>query len=164
MGTGLRGPVPRSKRLLPSVPWFSDQEVLADIRTIVSQASYTPQDPRELCGRILTTCYMASENSSQETRDRARELAQQIGRYSRSPGWPGPVAVTTFVFNRGVGGFSLPLGLSGFGGNLCTSCTQNPSCLVSALLSVLCPRHRLPGLRCPGSRSAHPRPSPPSGP
>ncbi|XP_042094104.1 glutamine-dependent NAD(+) synthetase isoform X8 [Ovis aries] len=54
-------------------------EVLADVRTIVNQPSYTPQDPRELCGRVLTTCYMASENSSQETCDRARELAQQIG-------------------------------------------------------------------------------------
>lgn len=60
--------------------WFSDQEVLADVRTIVNQISYTPQDPRELCGRILTTCYMASENSSRETRNRATELAQQIGR------------------------------------------------------------------------------------
>ncbi|XP_043779982.1 glutamine-dependent NAD(+) synthetase isoform X3 [Cervus elaphus] len=54
-------------------------EVLADVRTIVNQPSYTPQDPRELCGRVLTTCYMASENSSRETCDRARELAQQIG-------------------------------------------------------------------------------------
>jgi len=53
--------------------------VLADVRAIVDQLSYTPQDPRELCGRVLTTCYMASENSSQETCDRARELARQIG-------------------------------------------------------------------------------------
>ncbi|XP_023042007.2 glutamine-dependent NAD(+) synthetase isoform X4 [Piliocolobus tephrosceles] len=56
-----------------------NQEVLADVRTIVNQISYTPQDPRDLCGRILTTCYMASKNSSQETCTRARELAQQIG-------------------------------------------------------------------------------------
>ncbi|KAM7087401.1 glutamine-dependent NAD(+) synthetase-like isoform 2-T2 [Molossus nigricans] len=56
-----------------------NQEVLADVRAVVSQASYTPQDPRELCGRLLTTCYMASENSSRDTSDRARELAQQIG-------------------------------------------------------------------------------------
>ncbi|XP_045414166.1 glutamine-dependent NAD(+) synthetase isoform X3 [Lemur catta] len=56
-----------------------NQEVLADVQTIVNEISYTPEDPRDLCGRILTTCYMASENSSQETRDRARELAQQIG-------------------------------------------------------------------------------------
>ncbi|XP_057583901.1 glutamine-dependent NAD(+) synthetase isoform X4 [Hippopotamus amphibius kiboko] len=56
-----------------------NQEVLADVRTIVNQTSYTPRDPRELCGRLLTTSYMASENSSRETCDRARELAQQMG-------------------------------------------------------------------------------------
>eukprot|EP00069_Balaena_mysticetus_P010364 bmy_20601T0 len=56
-----------------------NQEVLADVRTIVNQTSYTPQDPRELCGRVLTTCYMASENSSRETCSRAGDLAQQIG-------------------------------------------------------------------------------------
>uniref|UniRef100_F1RY91 Glutamine-dependent NAD(+) synthetase n=2 Tax=Sus scrofa TaxID=9823 RepID=F1RY91_PIG len=56
-----------------------NQEVLADIRSIVHQTGYTPRDPRELCGRLLTTCYMASENSSRGTCDRARELAQQIG-------------------------------------------------------------------------------------
>lgn len=66
--------------LLLAIWWFSDQEVLADVRAIVDQLSYTPQDPRDLCGRLLTTCYMASENSSQETCDRAKELAQQIGR------------------------------------------------------------------------------------
>ncbi|KAF7459580.1 glutamine-dependent NAD(+) synthetase [Marmota monax] len=56
-----------------------NQEVLADVQAILNQNSYIPQDPRELCGRLLTTCYMASENSSQETCSRARELAQQIG-------------------------------------------------------------------------------------
>ncbi|XP_045871080.1 glutamine-dependent NAD(+) synthetase isoform X3 [Meles meles] len=56
-----------------------NQEVLADVRAIVDELSYTPQDPRDLCGRVLTTCYMASENSSRETCTRARELAQQIG-------------------------------------------------------------------------------------
>nr|XP_058924649.1 glutamine-dependent NAD(+) synthetase isoform X4 [Kogia breviceps] len=56
-----------------------NQEVLADVRTIVNQTSYTPQDPRELCGRILTTCYMASENSSRETCSRAGDLTRQIG-------------------------------------------------------------------------------------
>ncbi|KAM4848482.1 glutamine-dependent NAD(+) synthetase isoform X3 [Urocitellus parryii] len=56
-----------------------NQEVLADVQALLNQNSYIPQDPRELCGRLLTTCYMASENSSQETCSRARELAQQIG-------------------------------------------------------------------------------------
>lgn len=66
--------------------------MLADVRAIVDQLSYTPQDPRELCGRVLTTCYMASENSSQETCDRARELARQIGRWGRRPALGGAAA------------------------------------------------------------------------
>lgn len=57
-----------------------DQQVLTDVQNLVDESSYTPQDPRELCGRLLTTCYMASENSSQETHSRATELAQLIGR------------------------------------------------------------------------------------
>ncbi|XP_031244857.1 glutamine-dependent NAD(+) synthetase isoform X3 [Mastomys coucha] len=56
-----------------------NQQVLTDVQNLVDESSYTPQDPRELCGRLLTTCYMASENSSQETHSRATELAQLIG-------------------------------------------------------------------------------------
>ncbi|XP_060033251.1 glutamine-dependent NAD(+) synthetase [Erinaceus europaeus] len=56
-----------------------NQQVLADVRAIVHDSDYTPGDPQELCGRVLTTCYMASENSSRDTSNRARELAQQIG-------------------------------------------------------------------------------------
>ncbi|KAG9334529.1 hypothetical protein JZ751_007528 [Albula glossodonta] len=63
---------------LPEKKW-SDTQVLADVRQVVSDVSYTPEDPRELCGRLFTTCYMASENSSQDTCSRARQLAEQIG-------------------------------------------------------------------------------------
>lgn len=58
-----------------------NQQVLTDIQSLVDENGYTPQDPQELCGRLLTTCYMASENSSRETHSRATELAQQIGSY-----------------------------------------------------------------------------------
>ncbi|XP_038125148.1 glutamine-dependent NAD(+) synthetase [Cyprinodon tularosa] len=54
-------------------------QALKDVRHIVADEEYTPQSPKELCGRIFTTCYMASENSSQETCSRAQELAAQIG-------------------------------------------------------------------------------------
>uniref|UniRef100_A0A8B9LM27 Glutamine-dependent NAD(+) synthetase n=1 Tax=Astyanax mexicanus TaxID=7994 RepID=A0A8B9LM27_ASTMX len=54
-------------------------QVLEDVRRLVSDSSYRPEDPRELCGRLFTTCYMASENSSEDTRNRAKELAAQIG-------------------------------------------------------------------------------------
>lgn len=38
-----------------------------------------PVDPREFCGRIFHTCYMGTENSSIETRKRAKDLAEAIG-------------------------------------------------------------------------------------
>uniref|UniRef100_A0A8B9TVQ9 Glutamine-dependent NAD(+) synthetase n=1 Tax=Anas platyrhynchos TaxID=8839 RepID=A0A8B9TVQ9_ANAPL len=56
-------------------------EVLADTRKIVHDETYVPEDPREFCKRIFTTCYMASENSSQDTCNRAKLLAEQIGSY-----------------------------------------------------------------------------------
>ncbi|KAM7087399.1 glutamine-dependent NAD(+) synthetase isoform 9-T10 [Molossus nigricans] len=76
-----------------------NQEVLADVRAVVSQASYTPQDPRELCGRLLTTCYMASENSSRDTSDRARELAQQIGSHHIGLGIDPAVKAVVGIFS-----------------------------------------------------------------
>ncbi|MCI4383152.1 hypothetical protein PGIGA_G00023120 [Pangasianodon gigas] len=56
-----------------------NDQVLQDVQRVVSDASYRPKDPRELCGRLFTTCYMGSENSSEDTRNRAKELAAQIG-------------------------------------------------------------------------------------
>uniref|UniRef100_A0A672GNU8 Glutamine-dependent NAD(+) synthetase n=1 Tax=Salarias fasciatus TaxID=181472 RepID=A0A672GNU8_SALFA len=55
------------------------REVLQDVRRVVGDESYRPQHPRELCGRIFTTCYMSSENSSEDTCSRAKNLANQIG-------------------------------------------------------------------------------------
>eukprot|EP00058_Branchiostoma_floridae_P022347 XP_002607837.1 hypothetical protein BRAFLDRAFT_275067 [Branchiostoma floridae] len=56
-----------------------DAQVLTDVRRVVGDPDYVPQDPKELAGRIFVTCYMASENSSEVTRNRARLLAEQIG-------------------------------------------------------------------------------------
>ncbi|KAI5101338.1 glutamine-dependent NAD(+) synthetase, partial [Silurus meridionalis] len=56
-----------------------NDQVLEDVKRLVSDSSYRPEDPRELCGRLFTTCYMGSENSSEDTQNRAKELAAQIG-------------------------------------------------------------------------------------
>lgn len=56
-----------------------ESQVLEDVRRVVGEDTYCPQSPEELCGHMFTTCYMASENSSQDTCSRARELANQIG-------------------------------------------------------------------------------------
>lgn len=56
-----------------------DEKVLADVRKMVCDMEYTPKQPQELCNRLLFTCYMGSQNSSVETRQRAKTLASQIG-------------------------------------------------------------------------------------
>lgn len=56
-----------------------NSQVLEDVQRVVNDSSYRPDDPHELCGRLFTTCYMASENSSEDTRNRAKDLAAQIG-------------------------------------------------------------------------------------
>ncbi|XP_048402019.1 glutamine-dependent NAD(+) synthetase isoform X1 [Stegostoma tigrinum] len=58
-----------------------NQQVIEDARRIVNDPQYVPKDPREFCNRIFITCYMASENSSRDTCNRAKELAEQIGSY-----------------------------------------------------------------------------------
>ena len=66
----------------------SDTQVIADARRIAGElegSDYVPADARELCGRIMHTCYMGTENSSAETRGRAKELAGAIGRFVLSP-------------------------------------------------------------------------------
>ena len=55
--------------------------MLADVQRIVGDTSYVPTDPQELAAKLFTTCYMATENSSTDTRSRAAELAKQVGRY-----------------------------------------------------------------------------------
>lgn len=46
---------------------------------IANDNSYTPKDPRELASRIFYTAYMGTANSSAETRQRAADLAKDIG-------------------------------------------------------------------------------------
>jgi len=58
-----------------------EEGVLADVRRVTGDPGYTPTEPQELCNRLLVTCYMGSENSSEETKARARKLSQQIGSY-----------------------------------------------------------------------------------
>lgn len=62
--------------------FFLDCKVLSDVRRIVCDGEYVPVEPRELCGLLFVTCYMGSENSSQETKKRALSLAEQIGRWA----------------------------------------------------------------------------------
>lgn len=61
-----------------------DGQVIADARRIAGEpetSDYVPTDPKEFCNRIFHTCYMGTENSSPDTRKRAKDLGAAIGSY-----------------------------------------------------------------------------------
>ncbi|OWZ68719.1 NAD+ synthetase [Cryptococcus neoformans] len=71
-------------RLVVEAAAKGDEQVIADARRIANEpedSTYIPEDPREFSGRIFHTCYMGTENSSSETRERAKNLANAIGSY-----------------------------------------------------------------------------------
>ncbi|KAI9601019.1 hypothetical protein H4Q26_000816 [Puccinia striiformis f. sp. tritici PST-130] len=74
--------VAREARLAYVESFTTDQQVIDDaIRITGERPDYVPLDARELCNKIFHTCYMGTENSSPETRKRAKDLASAIGSY-----------------------------------------------------------------------------------
>lgn len=63
-----------------------ETQVIIDARRIAGEpedSDYLPLDPKEFASRIFHTCYMGTENSSAETRRRAKQLSAAIGRYDQ---------------------------------------------------------------------------------
>jgi NAD+ synthase (glutamine-hydrolysing) len=61
-----------------------DELVIRDARRICGEkedSNWIPETPQELAGRIFYTSFMGTENSSKETRQRAKDLAAVIGAY-----------------------------------------------------------------------------------
>ncbi|CAH8527868.1 unnamed protein product [Schistosoma intercalatum] len=57
-----------------------NMSVTHDLRTVLNESDkYIPDSGRQLCSRLLTTCFMSSENSSALTRSRANRLAKLLG-------------------------------------------------------------------------------------
>lgn len=71
-------------RLVTEAARKGDKQVIADARRMVGEPEdsvYIPLDPHEFCSKIFHTCYMGTENSSAETRKRAKDLSEAIGSY-----------------------------------------------------------------------------------
>ncbi|XP_035219009.1 glutamine-dependent NAD(+) synthetase-like [Stegodyphus dumicola] len=58
-----------------------DAAVLEDLRKIVGDHKYVPQNAKEICNQILVTCYMGTKQSSEKTCNLAKNLASEIGSY-----------------------------------------------------------------------------------
>ncbi|GCC21503.1 hypothetical protein chiPu_0019975, partial [Chiloscyllium punctatum] len=98
-----------------------NQQVIEDARRIVNDPQYVPKDPREFCHRIFITCYMASENSSQDTCNRAKELAEQIGRIRMVIAY---LFAQLCLWTSGKPGSSLVLGSANVDESLCGYLTK----------------------------------------
>lgn len=87
-------------RLVVDAIKHGEAQVLEDVRRIISDPEYTPSSPAELCSRLLVTCYMGSENSSNEIRQRAAKLAKQIGSHHLETNIDVAVSAFLAVFKR----------------------------------------------------------------
>ncbi|RPB03602.1 glutamine-dependent NAD(+) synthetase with GAT domain-containing protein [Choiromyces venosus 120613-1] len=61
-----------------------EEQVIKDARRVCGEpeeSTWVPRAPQELAGRIFHTCFMGTENSSADTRARAKDLADSIGAY-----------------------------------------------------------------------------------
>lgn len=63
-----------------------EMRLLEEIRRVTeAEKDYIPTDARELAGRILHTMYMKNGNmSSEETKERARKVAEEIGAWHKN--------------------------------------------------------------------------------
>lgn len=75
-------------RLVVKEAQEGNQQVIDDARRLVAGgnpnkdvSNYIPTDAREFANNIFYTCYMGTENSSSETRQRSKDLANAIGSY-----------------------------------------------------------------------------------
>ncbi|KNG90250.1 glutamine-dependent NAD(+) synthetase [Aspergillus nomiae NRRL 13137] len=61
-----------------------NEQVIKDVRRLCAEpadSTWLPTTSQEVCNRIFHTSYMGTQNSSKETRDRAKRLSTDIGSY-----------------------------------------------------------------------------------
>ncbi|XP_071496482.1 glutamine-dependent NAD(+) synthetase-like [Diadema antillarum] len=90
-------------RLVCQAVGEGEETVLADVRKLVRDTEYIPTEPRELCSRLLVTCYMGTVNSSEDTLKRAEDLADQIGSHHLSVKVDEAVKAAVNIFEEATG-------------------------------------------------------------
>jgi NAD+ synthase (glutamine-hydrolysing) len=92
-------------RLVVDAITNGNEQVLKDARTLTGKTdtNWVPETPQELANIIFHTCYMGTENSSKETRERAKDLAVAIGSYHVDLNMDILVSATTKLFQTVTG-------------------------------------------------------------
>ena len=62
------------------------EDTLSQVRRIVKKADFKPSCYEEIVNEIFVTCYLGTKNSSQQTNDRAKTLADGIRSHHLSVG------------------------------------------------------------------------------
>ncbi|VEU21451.1 DEKNAAC102707 [Brettanomyces naardenensis] len=61
-----------------------EEQVIKDARAVAgfpADSSWIPATPQEFANKMFHTCYMGTNNSSKETRSRAKQLAEKVGSF-----------------------------------------------------------------------------------
>ncbi|KAL1412074.1 glutamine-dependent NAD(+) synthetase [Vanrija albida] len=93
-------------RLVAKAAAEGNKQVIADARRMTGEpedSAYLPTDAKEFCNRIFHTCYMGTQNSSAETRKRAKDLAEAIGAYHVDLNMDTAVSAITGIFTMFTG-------------------------------------------------------------
>ncbi|SPO06045.1 related to Glutamine-dependent NAD(+) synthetase [Cephalotrichum gorgonifer] len=69
-----------AKMVLASIA-AGDSSTLNDLRHVTGMKDFSPKAPEEILSVLLTTCYTGTVNSSDETRSRAKRLAEKLGSF-----------------------------------------------------------------------------------
>lgn len=81
-----------------------NEQVINDVRRITrSSSTWMPVSSAELSNKLLHTCFMGTENSSNATRDRAKRLADNIGAYHISLNMDSLVSSVIKLFEMATG-------------------------------------------------------------
>ncbi|KAI4238242.1 MAG: hypothetical protein L6R40_005782 [Gallowayella cf. fulva] len=69
-------------RLVYAAVQHDNKQVIKDMLRLCAEqpdSNWRPSAPQELCNKLFHTCFMGTQNSSEETRSRAKKLASAIG-------------------------------------------------------------------------------------
>lgn len=80
-----------------------DKQVISDIQSLTHLSTFIPKSPQEVAQKLFYTSFMGTENSSVETRTRAKTLAEKIGSYHIDMNMDTLVAAVVKVFEVATG-------------------------------------------------------------
>jgi NAD+ synthase (glutamine-hydrolysing) len=67
------------KLLMEEIGKRKKRSILDELRNVVRDKKYVPASAEDICSKLFYTAYLATDNSSQETTQRAAAIAKEIG-------------------------------------------------------------------------------------